>query len=175
MIDEFMNDLDDELKERLLTRFNEAKRYGGETPLQWFNESEAEGFCLGYAEVFGDRDVDKFLFRYKDTEYMVDDQYCSDPECKCNEVILTFIEIISGKAAQEPKFVIRMPLGAGRYEVEYNQQLNRGDMNDILQCFKEHMGNDFSLLKNRYKKMKEFGAMRLKQKKQKQASPLLTA
>lgn len=176
LMDEFMNSLDDVLKEMLLSRFIEAKKHGGENPLQWFDELDIEdGTCFGFAEVFGDKDASQFIFKYKDTEYLVDDQYCSNPDCKCNEVVLTFVEIVPEKAVQEPKLVIRMPFGAGKYNVEFNQQLSKMEIEEMLKCFTEHMNNDFSLLRNRYKKMKEFGTMRLKRRKLRQDRPIVNS
>lgn len=161
LIDEFMNDMDDVMKAVFSTRANEAKKQDDEYPINWFDELKPEDeCCFGYAEVFGDRDLDKFRFAYEDVDYFVDDQYCANPDCRCNEVILTFIEIVPEKPVQEAKFVVRMPLNKWRYKVEYNQQLGYREIEKIYKCFAEHMSNDAGLLKKRYQKMKEFGKMR---------------
>lgn len=176
LIDEFMNSLDEGLKIILLSRFSEAKGSDGGEPLQWFDELDTDNeICFGYAEVFGGIDADKFMFNYQDTEYLVDDQYCSNPDCKCNEVVLTFIEIIPEKEVQESKFAIRMPLGPGRYQIEHNEQLSKKEIEQILQCFKEHMNDDFRLLKKRYQKMKEFGRMRIKRRKQRETKAIVNS
>lgn len=167
LIDEFMNDLDEELKEKLRKRVAKAKAYGKDNPLEWLDELDLEdGSCFGFSEVFGERDVDKFLFEYKGTNYFVDDQYCTNPECKCNEVVLTFVDIIPGREAQEPKFVVRMPFGTGSYEVEYSQNVGKDEMEQIIKRFKEHIKNDFGLMRTRYMQMKEFGKKRIERKKQ---------
>lgn len=167
LIDEFMNDLDEELKLLFKKRVAEAKAYGQENPWDWFDELELEdGSCFGYAEVFGDKDAEKFLFEYKGTNYFVDDQYCTNPECKCNEVILTFIEIIPGRKVQQPKFSLRMPFDRGNYQIEYSNSVSKDEIEQIFKCFLGHINNDFKLLRDRYLRMKDYGKKRIARKKQ---------
>jgi hypothetical protein len=54
---------------------------------------------VSYAQVFGrDEDSDLFAFEFKETDrYFIDDQYCANPECICNEAILVFCKIDQGK------------------------------------------------------------------------------
>jgi len=166
LIEEFVNDLDEGLKRTLKKRVQEANAYGEENPLEWFDELGLEdGSCFGYSEVFGERDVEKFSFECEGTKYFVDDQYCTNPECKCNEVVLNFIDIIDDRETQESKFAIRMPFGTGNYKIEYSN-VGKDEMKQIIKCFKEHINNDFGLMKTRYIQMKEFGEKLIKRKKQ---------
>lgn len=98
----------------------------------------------------------------------VDDQYCTNPECKCNEVVLTFFEVVPSMKTQEPNFAIRMPFNTGNYKVKFNSNTNKAEMDAIIKCFKKHIDNDFELLKARYMKMREFGKKRIERKRIKQ-------
>lgn len=166
LINDFLLNLDDETKAKFRNRLAEAKEYAKENPLDWFDDLDLEeGSCFGYSEVYGEKNADKFRFKYNETEYLVDDQYCTNPECKCNEVILTFVDIMSGRDAME-KFAVRMPFNTGKYKVEYNKNTSKAEMDEIIKYFKAHIDNDFGLIKSRYLQMKEFGKKRIKRKKQ---------
>lgn len=79
-----------------------------------------DGSCFGYSEVYGESDALKFLFEYMDRKYFVDDQYCTDPECECNEIVLTFFNIIPDRDKQEGQFALRMSLRTGKYDIEFS-------------------------------------------------------
>jgi len=157
LIKEFMNDLNEGIKATIKKRVEEANAYGQENPWEWFDKLDLEdGSSFGYSEVFGARDVEKFSFEYKDRKYFVDDQYCINPECKCNEAVLTFIDIVDGREMQNPDFAIRMPLGSWNYTIEFSN-VDSGELKQVIKCFREHINNDLGLLKTRYSNMKKFG------------------
>jgi hypothetical protein len=52
-----------------------------------------KGASVGYEEVFGEKDNEVFRFSYNNRGYFVDDQYCMNPKCKCNDAILTIFEL----------------------------------------------------------------------------------
>lgn len=166
---EFLSGLDNEIKSKYRNRAAEAKEYGKENPFEWFDDLDLEdGSCFGFSEVYGEKDTDRFTFECKGITYFVDDQYCTNPECKCNEVVLTFFEVVPSMKTQEPNFAIRMPFNTGNYKVEFNSNTNKAEMDAIIKCFKKHIDNDFELLKARYMKMREFGKKRIERKRIKQ-------
>lgn len=169
LIEEFTSGLDMLLKEIFRKRIKEAKEYGGNGVLDWFdNLSDEDGFCFGYSEVYGESDTPKFFFDYMDEKYFVDDQYCTNPECKCNDVVLTFFDIIPDRDKQEAQFALRVSLGTGKYKVECSYDVDKGEIEKIFNSYLEHIHNDLGLLRSRYAKMKEFGKKRILRKKQKQ-------
>ena len=62
-----------------------------------------DGKMVSYSEIFGGHDLlDKFSFKFNETEkWFIDDQYCSNPKCPCNEAVLTFYKIDDSKQTQE--------------------------------------------------------------------------
>ena len=152
---EFLSGLDNEIKSKYRNRAAEAKEYGKEKPFEWFDDLDLkDGSCFGFSEVYGEKDTDRFTFECKGITYFVDDQYCTNPECRCNEVVLTFFEVVPSMKTQETNFAIRMPFNTDNYKVEFNLNTNKAEMDAIINCFKKHIDNDFELLKARYMKMR---------------------
>lgn len=171
LIDEFTANLDPTLKERYKTRLKKAKESGNNEVLNWFDDRDFDkGICLSYAQVYGENFNDNryLFFEFKDREYFVDDQYCINPNCQCNEVILSFIDIIPDKEKQEVQFVLRVPFVSGNYELKYSGSITEEEIKQVFDHFKEHTNDELGLLKRRYAKMKEFGKERNERKKQKE-------
>jgi len=157
LIAEFMGDLNEGIKGTIRKRIEEANAYGEENPWEWFGNVDFEdGSGFGYSEIFGERDRENFSFEYQDKKYFVDDQYCINPDCRCNDVLLTFIDIVDDGETQEPNFAIRMPLDSWGYTIEFSN-VDSGEMKQVIKCFREHINNDLGLLKTRYSNMKKFG------------------
>lgn len=168
VIAKFRGELDKETKALFLERFAESKAFGKINLTDPVDDLALEnGSCFGYVEVYGKKDIEKFNFKYKDKSYFVDDQYCIEPDCKCNEVILTFFEIVPGRKTQDAEFAIRLDLTKGSYQEEFNAFAHKNELKEIVDCFKNHFNNDFSLLRTRYLQMKEFGEKRNQRRKQK--------
>ena len=171
LIKEFVTDLDTSLKERFRTLLKKAKECSTGEVLDWFDDLNLEdGSCFGYSEIYGDSDSEKFIFEYKDRKYFVDDQYCTTPECKCNEVVLSFINIIPDRDKQEAQFVLRVPLGKGDYVIEFSNNINRDEIKQIFNRYMEHI-HDIGLMRNRYTKMREYGKKRFLRQNLKQDTP----
>jgi len=77
-----------------------------------------KGWCVGYTEVFGSTLPAGFHFEFEGKTWIVDDQYCMNPSCRCNEALLAFIEFIQDKRPLTPSFAVRVSLGTGSYRVE---------------------------------------------------------
>ena len=166
LLKEFVAGLDASLKETFRTRAKLAKKSGNGEVLDWLDDEKVTaGLCFSYAQVYGERDAQAFIFEYKDREYFVDDQYCSNPKCKCNEAILSFINIISDRDKLEPQFVLRVSLATGDYEIEFCNAIDQAEIQQVYARYREHV-RGLGLLKSRYAKMKEFGVKRSLRKKE---------
>lgn len=67
MIAEFMDGLDNSTKDTLMNRLKEAKEFGRQNPLESLDPSIiADRHCVPYTGVFGDKEVKRFIFEYKD-------------------------------------------------------------------------------------------------------------
>ena len=161
LIKEFVTDLDLPLKERFRTFLKKAKESREGQVLDWFDDLSIEdGSCFGYSEVYGDSDNKNLIFDYKDRQYFVDDQYCTTPDCNCNEVVLSFINIDPQREQQQAEFVLKVPLGTGDYGIEYSDVIDRNEIRQIFKRFMKHI-HDLKLFKDRYKKMREYGKQRI--------------
>lgn len=157
LIEDFLKNLDEKTKALLISRFKKAKDYGKSDPLEWLDASAIEnGSCFGYSEVFGDKSGNSF--EYNGISFLVDDQYCMNPGCKCNEVILSFIDIIPGKEVQEPKFTISMKFDKYKYEVMEKKNISKKEIDAIVSFFIENKKDDIGLFKVRYKRMNDLGS-----------------
>lgn len=69
-------------------------------------------------EISGDVDAYPLTFQYTNKEkYFIADQYCTNPECPCNDVTLSFIRLTNRKLKM-PEFIVRLNLKSLSYEVE---------------------------------------------------------
>lgn len=127
----------------------------------------SEGLTVGYVEIFGDKDSDKFFFNFNDKDYLVDDQYCMNPKCKCNEAILTFFEIKSHLNVQNVSFIIKLGLKGNGYQVIEQGGFSKKELEDIVDFFIKNRRETVKLLSNRYQEMKEKGKEILSKNKEK--------
>jgi hypothetical protein len=98
LVDEFLNDLSDEMKarfqeERESTRQLYRKLATFTMPVEEINE----GRLVSFSEVLSDKaDYDGwpaygFKFASEGQVYLINDLYCPNPRCKCNKVNLMFL------------------------------------------------------------------------------------
>lgn len=123
LIKEFMDSIDI-IKERLFAHFVKAKECG-RRHFDYIGDDIVklilDGEMLPYAEVLGDKDTGKFYFEIDRSEsWFFDDNYCTKPQCRCNEVVLTFFKIDESRKTQEPEFAVRMNMKNFKYDVEFN-------------------------------------------------------
>ena len=68
---------------------------------------------LSYANIVSDiKDAEIFtvVFSGFNCEFIVNEQYCFNPNCPCTDVILTFIELSEDKVPVSDWFMIRLDL-----------------------------------------------------------------
>lgn len=157
MIEEFEGDLD-QLKDKLLAHYKRAKDYGKKNYIDYVPDSTVkmilDGNIVTYSEIFGGHDLEKFSFELNETEkWFIDDQYCSNPKCPCNEAVLSFFKIDVSKRTQEPEFAVRMNIYNYKYGVEFSE--NEADqISEIIQFLQKNKPEVFSILKSRYNEVK---------------------
>jgi hypothetical protein len=94
----------------------------------------------------------------------IDDQYCMNPKCKCNEVYLSFVEIDETESKSKHIFTLRYSINNGKYEVE-NSLSTEEDMKKLIKIFKQEEKETLEILKKRYKAMKNAGTKIYNEKK----------
>lgn len=157
MIQEFEADID-QLKSKLLSHYVRAKEYGKKNYLDYISGNTIkmilDGDMVTYAEIFGGLDYDNFKFAWNETEkWTFDDQYCSNPKCLCNEVVLSFYKINLSKQTQEPEFAVRMNLKNFKYNVEYNNN-EQNQISEIISFLKGNKPEVIKALRSRYNEVK---------------------
>jgi len=163
MTNEFMSNLDNKTKTEMKDRVLIAKVE--EEPIDWLDNMDLYNTPLiGYSEAFGLKTRSKCIYKYDGLDYFVEDYYCVNPKCKCNDCVLIFYTRISENEQFFEKFSVRLKLNKGKYKIEDADDISNDEIANIVSAFLENLGGIF-LLRKRYRKMKKFGRMRIKRKK----------
>lgn len=88
-----------------------------------------------------------------DIKYNIYDQYCMNPSCNCDDVILIFTETKNN----DSEFAIRLSLKKKRYEILDIYGISRRQADEVVKDSLENSDEAMELLKKRYKEMKETG------------------
>ena len=138
---------------------NVAKGIDEPIPYEAINPEVKElvlkGNCVSYDEVFNA--VESITFRDEENKLIyVDDQYCMNPKCQCDEVFLTFVEFNEEANKAKNELTLRYSLNNGKYEFEF-KSCTEERLKEILKGFKEEEKQIREKLKKRVKAMKEVG------------------
>ncbi len=98
-------------------------------------------------------------FEHAGERYFVDDMYCPNPECHCDEVHLLFVRRVAPRqpgasAASEHEFLARLSLD-GRVEIVDRKRGTPSEATAVLSTWQEQCGYDLEELRWRYEKVKE--------------------
>ena len=155
MIEEFSGSLLDSYKETFLSRSKEARKYAKENVLDTIDPSiVADGRCASYSEIFDVEDEVCYPFEYNNTKYIINDQYCMNPDCKCNEVILVFVKVIPDKELLDMEFAIKLFFTDLGFEIE-ESKCRKERAVEIASSFVNRESSYIETLKERYGKMKD--------------------
>lgn len=179
MIKDFTDNID-QLKGLLLSHYRKAKEYGKKNYALHIPESTVklilEGSMLSYSEIFGAIDLDHLSFEFNKTErWMFDDQYCSNPQCLCNEAVLSFYKIDLTKKTQESDFAVRLNIKNFNYDIEYNKS-DPDKIAEIIQFLKDSRPDVLVTIKRRYSEVKNASKRVLKEsslKEKKEVAPIV--
>lgn len=149
LLQHFQDEMPEELKSTFSRHYREAREYGIKNPLSYMDSQVLEaGLNVGYAEVFGDEDIELFSFYIDGQDYFFDDQYCMNPQCDCREAVIT-ITRIDGKRTTD----------CGAVSVSFSGKCKvmdgYGGLRPVQEWLKQK--DRLALLIKRYKKMKDIG------------------
>lgn len=165
LVDEFINDLSDELKSKFKDDYDNTKAEACaianfEMPV----EDVYDGELVSYADVFGDNGSIvsggtgvSFIVEYDGMELFVDDQYCIDPMCECEEAILVFIKVNEETKIGQDIFTIRVPF---KNEIEIDDDFIICTKEEIKKIYDHWLKSDsqvMDILETRYRTMKGVG------------------
>jgi len=108
-----------------------------------------------------------FRMLHKGHEYLIEDLYCSNPDCNCKEVHLQFLKVVpelSGKAGIIDCFMAEMSFKEGRIKIYELFKSNKQDAEELMKVWKAQHPDIVNLLQDRYRKIKEIGELSLKDK-----------
>lgn len=159
IIAEFLATIDAVIKDRINENYKISKGIQEEKVVKTISKDIKElalgGNCISYNEVFENSKT--ILIRdEKNNLIYIDDSYCMNPECLCNETFISFVEVNELDNSGEHIFTLLFKLKTGRYEVE-SKACTDERMKDILKSFKKEEKLIREDLNRRYKDMKVIG------------------
>jgi hypothetical protein len=163
---EFVTGLTDDLKAEFRSKFEKVKKHARRVSEFSLDPVEIEnGKLVAYSQVAGDSGSILeggqnvwMTFPFEGTDYLVEDQYCLNPECRCRKAHLTFLEarpMPGGIKNIRDAFDATMTLN-GRAEVGETFAVNAPLARRILEAWRTREDR-LSVLRVRYKEMKEVG------------------
>jgi len=159
IIAEFITDFDLLIKDRFNKNDKISKGLEDETIVKPISQKAIDltlnGSCVAYSEIFEDVEIINFRDEKSNMIY-VDDQYCMNPKCPCNEAFISFIAVNEVNKTGENIFTLRYNLKNGKYDVE-SMMCTDNYMNGVLKYFKKEEKQIRENLKKRYRDMKAMG------------------
>lgn len=155
------------LKERLEKKQRIARRF-----LDYRVSPREIGILLPWSELASESggvmkgtDTVSFTVEHEGMQYPIEDEYCPNPRCDCQEAQLSFFECLPGATPEEPGRAVQffnaiVSLTSGKPKVDKCIRATPEEAAKILAAWWE--GDDLlNILKWRYKKIKEVGVRSL--------------
>lgn len=157
LVDEFISGLTDEMKKRFkgnYERVKEKARNGArfEMPV----EDICRGRMVRYSDVFGEVLESGFEFEFEGKTYIVDDQYCTNPGCKCEQVVLVFLDVCRETETASEVFGGRLYFRKG-LTIEDNPGCTKEEAGRTFDAWQKSNPDAIHILKDRCVEMKEVG------------------
>ncbi len=153
-----------DLKERLEKKQRIAKRF-----LDYRISPREIGIMLPWSELASETgsvmkggDTVSFTFDQEGTQYTIEDLYCPNPPCECQEAQLLFFKCLPGATPDGPGTAVQffdasVTLTTGQPKVDKCIRATPEEAARILTDWWEQEANRLDVLKGRYKKIKEVG------------------
>jgi hypothetical protein len=169
-IREFLNQCPPARRTEFKASYEEGKRIARRRAEYTIDADDVlEGALLSYASVLTDERVLSaggsaytFEFYHQGREYLVEDLYCPNPACDCQEFHLEFFEVVSGHDDTQPavridqRFLGRVTF-AGRLTVVATPTCSRAGANVVLSAWWKEHRRDLEMFKDRYREVKQIG------------------
>lgn len=166
MVRELLDDYPASEKERLQYLAREKRRIAHRLRDYRFPEHVfEEGGLIAFREILSDElvgDVDASLFAYQWEHggdlYLLDDFYCPNPACRCQEVHVTFLRCRDSGTGQplhsEDCFDASMTLD-GEWRIDHCYSCTEVEAKALLRAWRKHEPNHPANFSWRYQKVKE--------------------
>ncbi|MEJ2445833.1 MAG: SEC-C metal-binding domain-containing protein [Exilibacterium sp.] len=120
----------------------------------------------GHNSVFNGGQCASFRFLHKGAEFFVDDMYCPNPACKCNEAILHFAELIRKENEQgdrlKSRFTVRFSF-KGKSRKFDCENYSKNEAGQCLAQLQSQVPDLLNTLKDHYGAIKEIGKRSLEE------------
>jgi len=165
-LEEFPEERKDELRKMRLRLKQEYKR------LQDYSldaRDVVEGKMVSYADILHEEGAISsrgrayaYNFLFEGHEYMIEDQYCPNPDCHCERICIEFWEFVYEEEGEDrgPNYYqgfLGSVLFDGSLELLDPGRQSREEANRALSAWWECYGDDLGMLRQRYWDVKEIG------------------
>ncbi len=116
-----------------------------------------DGKTYSYIEVFGVTDGIAFGTKSNDVIYYIYDRYCMNPSCKCDDVVLHYVENDERENNKGADFAILLSLKNKKFEVLDANGISKKQVKEIVDNSLKDGSEAIELFKKRYKEMKTAG------------------
>ncbi len=175
LADEFIGGLTEEIRKKWLMKILTIKKdLKRSAEYRLDSQDVREGALISYVNIIADKgSVSRggqsvsFRFEYEGRDYLVEDLYCPNPECECNEAWLLFFELVQ-ESANSPaiidRFMAKMSFD-GKMKISERYQIDRQNAKNVLQEWGSRYPDAIGVLKDHYGQIKEIGQKSLDEEK----------
>ena len=162
LAEEFSRDTPESFRDVFRKHSREAKKFGARLyNLALAYDNFREGAMVCYCDLYPDAEA--WQFSYKNKQIIVTDDYCAQPNCNCQDVVLTFCRSDVGKRdIVEPLFAMRLKEG-NRFEEE-ERDVGYDEMNRLMKAFQVEVPDLQQEVLRRLRKVKERGRILAKER-----------
>ena len=179
LVDEFIKSLPDKLKIRFKIRYEKAKEKARSAVMFTMPLTDLYGGVMAsYTEVFNKTgsmryggDGAGFEFEFKGKQYWIEDLYCINPYCDCDEICLVFLEFSEKKRIISELFNVFLSLKRKKGNVDGHPRCTKEVAQKVFEQWQQSEPDVVGEIINRQKEMKKVG-QRLISKYHKSSLPL---
>lgn len=125
-----------------------------------------KGKTFSYMEIF-DTTVGMVLQTPNGVDYYIYDQYCMNPSCKCNDVILQYVENDELESNKGTDFAILLSLKNKKFEILDANGISKNEIQKLIEGSLKDSSEAIELFEKRYEEMKTAGKEALQAGKEK--------
>lgn len=181
LVDEFLGSLPENLKIRFKTHYEKTKEKARSAVKFTMPLNDLYGGTMvSYTEVF-DKNGSKGLeggavgykFEFKGKQYWIEDLYCLNPYCDCDEICLVFLEFSEKKGIISEIFNVFLSLKRKKGKVDGYPRCTKEMAQKVFEGWQQSEPNLVDEIKYRHKEIRQVGE-RIISKYHKSTLPLLS-